>query len=73
VSPFGVFDMAGNAAEWVDATFCPYDKPTCAATTKVVRGGSWTDDRANGLTTSARGRASPETRMPDIGFRCAKD
>lgn len=73
VSPFGVFDMAGNAAEWVDATFCPYDKPSCAATTKVVRGGSWADDRANGLTTSARGKASPETRMPDIGFRCAKD
>lgn len=72
VSPFGAFDLAGNVAEWVDATFCPYGQTSCGASTKVVRGGSWADDRPTALTATARGKASPATRMPDIGFRCVK-
>jgi len=72
VSPAGAFDLAGNVAEWVDARSCPYGQPACGASSKVVRGGSWAEDRATGLASTFRGKATPETRAPDIGFRCVK-
>jgi formylglycine-generating enzyme required for sulfatase activity len=37
----------------------------------VVRGGSWRQPSLF-LRTTARDGAAPETRSPEIGFRCAK-
>jgi formylglycine-generating enzyme required for sulfatase activity len=48
VSPYGVFDMAGNVAEWIDDDFLPYQGTSAAADLfqgKVARALS-TEDRA---------------------------
>jgi formylglycine-generating enzyme required for sulfatase activity len=79
-SPYGVEDMAGNAAEWVadwysesfslDETFNP--KGRAEGEKKVIRGGGRYDPGAR-LSAAARQYASPDTRGEDIGFRCARD
>lgn len=72
-SPFGVFDMAGNVAEWVDAPFCPYGQPTCASANAGHAGRRMrTTDTPSGIRTTARAKASPDARVPDVGLRCAK-
>jgi formylglycine-generating enzyme required for sulfatase activity len=80
-SPYGVFNMAGNAAEWVadwyDARY--YDKapdnnphgPTTGVR-RVVRGGSFAD-LPSGLRTTARQSADPRDSGTRIGIRCASD
>ncbi|MBK6464417.1 MAG: SUMF1/EgtB/PvdO family nonheme iron enzyme [Myxococcales bacterium] len=72
VSPFGAFDMAGNVAEWVDAPFCPYGETACGTVARVVRGGSWSSVTPASLRATARAKAAPDNRQPDVGFRCAK-
>ncbi len=79
-SPYGVVDMAGNVREWVDDW---YDQHAYrlrdgeigieleARTTRVLRGGSWTDSLVNARTT-ARFKMLPRYRDTAIGFRCAK-
>jgi formylglycine-generating enzyme required for sulfatase activity len=79
-SPYGVEDLAGNAAEWVadwhsdsfktDEVYNPHGP--AEGDKKVIRGGG-RYDRAERLVTAARQYASPETRGEDIGFRCASD
>jgi formylglycine-generating enzyme required for sulfatase activity len=79
-SPFGVEDMAGNASEWVadwysesfslDETFNP--KGRAEGDKKVIRGGGRYDPAAR-LNASRREYASPDTRSPGIGFRCASN
>ncbi|HHZ83366.1 MAG TPA: hypothetical protein EYN60_05055 [Nitrospirales bacterium] len=79
-SPYGIYDMAGNAMEWVSDWYdqnyydtAPSKNPTGPETGKagVVRGGGWgflpKDVRA-------ANRINPphETRCTNIGFRCAK-
>ncbi|HEY8072893.1 MAG TPA: bifunctional serine/threonine-protein kinase/formylglycine-generating enzyme family protein [Labilithrix sp.] len=68
----GVFDLAGNVAEWTDAPFCPYGEPACGTSARVVRGGSWLSDSPIQLRGAARAKAAPQARAPDIGFRCVK-
>ncbi len=72
VSASGAFDMAGNVAEWVDAPYCNYGQNTCGTAARVIRGGSWTSELEADLRTTARFKASPTARQPDVGFRCAK-
>ena len=72
VSPLGAFDMAGNVAEWVDAPFCPYGETACGTAARVVRGGSWSSVTPGSLRATARAKAAPDNRQPDVGFRCAK-
>jgi formylglycine-generating enzyme required for sulfatase activity/tRNA A-37 threonylcarbamoyl transferase component Bud32 len=71
-TPAGVFDLAGNVAEWTDAAFCPYGESACGSSAKVVRGGSWLSDTPVLLRATARAKSSPVTRAPDIGFRCVR-
>jgi serine/threonine-protein kinase len=72
-SPFGVFDMAGNAYEWTDSDSIPYPgskgrpKPG-----KIIRGGSFFQKKVYAMTTT-RGYLSPIEKLKDVGFRCAKD
>jgi formylglycine-generating enzyme required for sulfatase activity len=71
-SPEGVFDLAGNVAEWTDAPYCPYGQAACGSSARVVRGGSWLSDTPTSLRGAARAKASPVMRAPDIGFRCVQ-
>ena len=81
ISPFGLFDMAGNVLEWTADwfvsnyySFAPYKNPKGArfGTTRVVRGGSWVEG-SRMLRTSARKGILPTLRASNIGFRCAMD
>jgi len=79
-SPYGVDDLAGNAAEWVadwySESFARGDvrnpKGPETGTGKVMRGGGRFDpgDRINAM---KRYFASRENRDEQIGFRCARD
>jgi formylglycine-generating enzyme required for sulfatase activity len=79
-SPVGALDMAGNAAEWTADIY--HEEPPQRARTinprgpalggmRTVRGGSWRQPRLFQRTT-ARDGAPPDTRSPEIGFRCAR-
>ncbi|NJN55126.1 MAG: formylglycine-generating enzyme family protein [Anaerolineae bacterium] len=88
VSPFGIFGMAGGAAEWVSDWYqadyyntqstssLPNDNN--ASGENSVRGGSWLDP-ATELRVSNRGHLPPAVQTVDdtvyagVGFRCAQD
>ena len=74
VSPYGVYDMSGNAWEWVSDWYQPYagndtQDPDYGNTYRVIRGGSWLRYPL-GLTTTARDTCAPNLRYNSIGFRC---
>jgi formylglycine-generating enzyme required for sulfatase activity len=86
VSPYGAFDMAGNAAEWVDGVYKSYPRgqgdvlPTDLPDRKevfsddrrVYRGGSW-NTFPKYLRCSNSESTTPGKRWVYIGFRCAMD
>jgi formylglycine-generating enzyme required for sulfatase activity len=79
---FGLYDMLGNASEWVrDRYYNRYDDASDAAAVEeplvgnasgVARGGSWLSD-ADGVRASRRLEMSPDAQEPHVGFRCAID
>ncbi len=78
---FGLFDMAGNAWQWVeDAWHANHVGASSDATVarlgdrdtaRVLRGGSWNDNPQN-LRSANRNRNRPDDRGIDIGFRVAR-
>jgi formylglycine-generating enzyme required for sulfatase activity len=79
-SPVGALDMAGNAMEWTADVY--HEEPPQRGSTvnprgprlgalRVTRGGSWRQPRMFQRTT-ARDGAAPETRSPELGFRCVR-
>ena len=79
-SPYGIHDLASNAAEWVADWFAEgfvrgdvrNPKGPERGTGKVIRGGGWYDPPER-INSSRRMQAGPGNRADDIGFRCAKD
>jgi formylglycine-generating enzyme required for sulfatase activity len=78
---YGLFDMAGNAFEWVSDWHgqnyykrSPRDNPTgpSRGQKRVLRGGSW-GNGALALRTAARYNDPPDRRSSTTGFRCAQD
>lgn len=80
VTPYGIQDMSGNAAEWVadwfDATYYQRSadrnpKGPDTGAFRVHRGGAW-DSGPILLRTSERGNSTPDARNANRGFRCAR-
>ncbi len=80
-SPFGVLDMAGNVAEWVNdiygsyanaGTLNPTGPTESSSLYRVVRGGSLGDAEIN-IRVSKRSSVPEVDASPRIGFRCAAD
>jgi formylglycine-generating enzyme required for sulfatase activity len=79
-SAYGLYDAAGNVAEWVADWYddkyylgAPFESPTGPDTGKhrVYRGGSWNDTPSD-VRTAKRFTAAPHQTSAVIGFRCAK-
>jgi formylglycine-generating enzyme required for sulfatase activity len=80
-SPYGLYDMSGNAYEWINDWYLPYPgnqfpNPHYGMKNKIVRGGSWYDCLSYGCGLSSptynRSRFNPDIRNKGFGFRCAK-
>jgi formylglycine-generating enzyme required for sulfatase activity len=80
VSPYGVYDLSGNAMEWVADWYnqdsyrlLPARNPlgVSKGENRVIRGASW-HDSIKRAQTSIRFKMYPEYRDVTIGFRCAK-
>jgi len=78
--PYGLYDMAGNVAEWVHDTYddkyyakTPYRDPKGPeeGQNKVIRGGSWRES-PHGARVAKRFQAKLWRTDATIGFRCAK-
>jgi len=69
-SPYGCYDMSGNAWEWCADTF-EYG-PSSKKATRVVRGGSCTRGIVKAHCSFRNGR-NPNDRWITRGFRCVKD
>lgn len=75
-SPWGLYDMSGNAEEWVGTRFFYYSDlfeggvPLPIGDQRAVRGGSWKTSRRLIRATFRRG-VNPQYSSNSIGFRCA--
>lgn len=81
-SPYGAFDMAGNAWEWVDDWYQPYPgsdyfvAEAFGEKNRVVRGGGGGMGHYSlslFFRSAMRGYAAPDSMNADVGFRCARD
>jgi hypothetical protein len=78
-SPLGLYDLAGNAAEWVADCFhggyegAPADgapwTDACDGEGGIARGGGWVDP-ATRLRITDRRSVRPAARLDYVGFRC---
>lgn len=72
----GLFDMAGNAWEWVADSYTQappkQQAPVAGGRLKVTKGGAWNTPPLS-LRISNRGRLPEDAASDAVGFRCARD
>jgi serine/threonine-protein kinase len=77
-SPFGLFDMSGNAWEWTSSDARPFPGgrkiPSSRLRLKIIRGGNW-QSKSETATAVFRGfyGAFGEREYNGTSFRCVKD
>lgn len=77
-NPFGLYDMAGNASEWINDWYGTYatteqndPEGPSSGYSRVVRGGSWITP-ASYLRSARRNSSGPSVRIKDNGFRAVR-
>ena len=80
-SDYGLFDMSGNVAEWVQDwhfpeyyLFSPKKNPPGPkkGVYKIIRGGNWMNN-AEDVRLTYRNATVPKARSKTVGFRCVAD
>jgi formylglycine-generating enzyme required for sulfatase activity len=78
VSPYGVYDMTGNAMEWTASWYRAYPGSTLqrgdfGERYRVLKGGAWTTPPLPFSRAANRHAIAPKWDHPHFGFRCVKD
>ncbi|HXQ32968.1 MAG TPA: SUMF1/EgtB/PvdO family nonheme iron enzyme, partial [Anaerolineales bacterium] len=80
VSPYGLFDMAGNVWEWMSSVYQPYpysaddDRENLSSSeARVLRGGAWDEMIDDGVRSAHRGKGTSTITGSYLGFRCSRD
>lgn len=82
VSPFKIYDLAGNVSEWVENWYQPYSGSDYQSDNfgkmyKVMRGAAWGREGHYAISLFQRGAyrfyLTPDSTHADLGFRCARD
>lgn len=77
-NPWGLLDMSGNVAQWMQDCFAENSTNTPAVNaageckSRVIRGGSW-NDSPKALRSDARDGNLADFRYMNVGFRLAQD
>ena len=77
-SPYGLYDVAGNAMEWTSSWYLAYPKSQLERAAfgeryKVLKGGSWMSPIYPFSRAANRYAIEPKWDHPHVGFRCAMD
>jgi formylglycine-generating enzyme required for sulfatase activity len=66
-SPQGIRDLAGDVWEWTSSKYSTDES------SRVTRGGCWSDDDPANFRATYRNGTSPMRKFDSTGFRCAKN